>query len=214
MSQEDTMKKVFLVLFFSGVIVWIAGCNQMSSTFDCDECADTDTESDEDSDSDSETDSDEDSDDTYVSDGMYFTGGDIAWQVAPPDGVLTLADAVYYCDSLTLGDHDDWRIPTISELRSIVVGCPSIETAGECAITDEQTSVTEMENCDGCEFLSGPGLEGCYWPSSLTGVCGEYWSWTTATGTDAGSIFYEINFNFASVITGAQSPHVRCVRDL
>jgi len=33
---------------------------------------------------------------------------------------LTLPDAIEYCEALSLGGHDDWRLPNINELFSIV----------------------------------------------------------------------------------------------
>ncbi len=32
----------------------------------------------------------------------------------------TWEEALAYCEGLTLGDHSDWRLPTIKELNSIV----------------------------------------------------------------------------------------------
>jgi len=39
--------------------------------------------------------------------------------IGPEDG-LTWQDALNYCDGLTFAGYDDWRLPSISELLSIV----------------------------------------------------------------------------------------------
>jgi len=50
-----------------------------------------------------------------VSDGN--TG--LTWQQAEVTSTLTWEDALYYCENLSLGNHTDWRVPNIKELRSI-----------------------------------------------------------------------------------------------
>ncbi|HSW61198.1 MAG TPA: DUF1566 domain-containing protein, partial [bacterium] len=42
-----------------------------------------------------------------------------------------------YCNDLVLETKDDWRLPTISELRTIVKDDPVLKTGGTCHITDE-----------------------------------------------------------------------------
>jgi hypothetical protein len=46
-------------------------------------------------------------------------------------GFMSWRDAVIYCDKLSLGGHDDWRLPTIDELRTLLIkdrGYPKIDT--------------------------------------------------------------------------------------
>ena len=42
------------------------------------------------------------------------------WQKSPPSGTFTFAAAISYCEELSLGGHDDWRLPTRIEMTSIV----------------------------------------------------------------------------------------------
>ena len=44
----------------------------------------------------------------------------LMWQKATAPGTYTWAQAISYCENLTLGGHSDWRLPTIEELDSIV----------------------------------------------------------------------------------------------
>lgn len=44
----------------------------------------------------------------------------LMWQKTPPTEYMTWGEAHKYAESLALGDYDDWRVPTIKELHSIV----------------------------------------------------------------------------------------------
>jgi len=44
----------------------------------------------------------------------------LMWQDDAVGSTMTWADAGTTCDSLSLGGHDDWRLPSIDELESIV----------------------------------------------------------------------------------------------
>jgi hypothetical protein len=39
-------------------------------------------------------------------------------------------DALTFCADLTLGGRDDWRVPTVDELASILTGCGKYPPAG------------------------------------------------------------------------------------
>jgi hypothetical protein len=53
-----------------------------------------------------------------------------------PPGTSDVAGALAYCDALVLGGHDDWRLPTIDELRSLIRGCANTVTGGPCGASD------------------------------------------------------------------------------
>jgi Nucleosome binding factor SPN, SPT16 subunit len=54
-----------------------------------------------------------------------------------PSEMMMLDDAQNYCDNLVEGVIDDWRLPTIGELRTLIVNCPATEPGGVCGVTDE-----------------------------------------------------------------------------
>ena len=75
------------------------------------------------------------------------------------------ANSQTYCDNLVLAGHDDWRLPTIDELRTLVRGISTIEPGGKCptseSCSDQATCNDDKENtqgfgnsCLGCEALN------------------------------------------------------------
>ncbi len=81
-------------------------------------------------------------------------------------------DGVQYCKELVLGGYNDWRLPTIDELRTIVRGNPHTETDGDCPMTEGSPRATM--NDPGCMPITeygGPGEGGCYWTPELNGTC-------------------------------------------
>lgn len=75
------------------------------------------------------------------------------------------ADSITYCENLVLAGHDDWRLPTIDELRTLVRGVSTIEYGGKCPTSElcstQETCNEDKDNsqgfgnsCLGCEALN------------------------------------------------------------
>jgi hypothetical protein len=85
---------------------------------------------------------------------------------------LTSKEAIQYCEELVLGGYDDWRVPTIAELRSLLAGNPDTEAGGACPVDDNCTFMESWDTtCIGSVYGKGPGVNGCYLKDGLTGTC-------------------------------------------
>ena len=98
-------------------------------------------------------------------------------------------EAKTYCENLSFDGHDDWRLPTISELRSLIRGCDATELGGSCGVTDSCLDSTTCLNdpCWGCDYLEGPGDGGAYWPEGMTGEISWHWSSSPVADVDYGA---------------------------
>ncbi len=172
--------------------------------------------------SDDDTVDDDTTDDDTVDDDTSETtwideNTDLTWQNGPDIGepFLTYEEGGAYCEDLEWGGYDDWRLPTISELRSLIRDCAGTVTGGECGITDECLDADECRNdaCSGCAYLGGPGYGGAYWPAELFGLPDRYISSSMVPGPIPDHAWY-IHFGSAEVYWNGLSDHasVRCVR--
>jgi hypothetical protein len=132
-------------------------------------------------------------------------------------GSKDFPDARALCDNLATGGHDDWRLPTIDELRSLVVGCPATATDGPCPIHDACTSVAcDGPDCAGCTAGAGPGPDGRYLDGAFKpSVEAQFWSVTRIEANEAPA--FVVEFDTARVhwyVTTADVSYkgVRCVR--
>ena len=141
----------------------------------------------------------------------YDSSTGLHWQ-EPPANRRAWESANDYCSTLILGGKSDWRLPTIDELRSIVVNCPRHERDGACGIHNDCATSSCFEGCNEyCPEGGGP-TDGCYWKSPLTGGCTFYWS-STAHGNEP-NLAWGIEFPIGGV-TCPEKKHqnlIRCVR--
>lgn len=170
------------LLLVAGVL--LSACGDDDDTADLrtgddddDDISDPDDDGDDDDDDDDDNDNNNDNDDVW-----YDPTSGLTWQKSD-DCCYTWVEAGEYCEALNGTGAGGWRLPTISELRTLIQGCSATETAGACGVTDEcMTLDCWTAACNGCDYLEGPGLEGRYWPEGLTGIGYWYWSSTTVAG--------------------------------
>ncbi|NLH47892.1 MAG: DUF1566 domain-containing protein [Myxococcales bacterium] len=205
------MKKNFLLIFL--LLALLPAC-------DCDGNNDTGGKSDDDSvhdagddTMDDDTDLDDDSDNVTGSAWTDPLTG-LTWRVRPRNENLTWEDAATYCANLEL-PGGNWRLPTISELRTLIHGCVSTEPGGSCGVTDSCLDYEECvtDACKGCGNDDGPN-HGCYGPPELPGPCKRLWSSSSVAGVgyDAWYIYFGNAAVFRNDVVGNGTADVRCVR--
>ena len=137
----------------------------------------------------------------------------LIWQNQPAGNEMIWQEAIDYCTNLTQDDHSDWHLPTISELRSLIRGCPATETGGACGITDSCLSESSCQDsaCDGCSGGDGPA-GGCYWPDEMQGDCSWYY-WSASYAGDS-SHAWHVRFDSGHIYSDSKDGvyNVRCVR--
>jgi Protein of unknown function (DUF1566) len=206
-----TLKTALLVALVSSMALWLVLTVACGDDDDDDSGGgdyyvpsgdDDDTADDDDDDGDDDT---ADDDDTESVDKTWTdpTSG-LMWQTWTPDTWTpdtprletgTYAEAKEMCNGLIYANFGDWRLPSISELRSIVRGCPDTETGGACEVTDEcsfHSNDCNIGDCDNCPEKDGPYTNNnCYWPKEIDILdasygeqyghnCDIYWSSTIA----------------------------------
>ncbi len=139
---------------------------------------------------------------------------DLMWEDPPSEGIMTWDSAVSYCAALSLAVHGagEWRLPTISELRTLVRGCPATEDGGACGVTDACLDDPCNHDCGCGSVMGGPGADGCYWDPALEGGCSYYWS-SSSHAADP-SYAWGVGFYYAVVHVDCKDDYdsVRCVR--
>jgi len=147
----------------------------------------------------------------------------LMWQRGYSQEYMTLLEGQEYCSDLVVGGHDDWRLPTIDELRTIIEGCTDTEHGGDCAVTEEHATSNNWSDACYCEDNGGPGTNGFYWepdtweytidPSNENDANGYFWASTTVP--DESNSAWCVIFSNGNVTYFDQDlyNYVRCVRD-
>lgn len=132
--------------------------------------------------------------------------GNLLWSERSSD-TMEWNRAKHYCENLSESGYNDWRLPTISELRTLIQNCKNTETGGECGVTDTCLSQDDCKNkaCYGCENnkkvqYSKFGDKGLFWSSSLR--------------PESRSNAWYADFTYASINGHSEGKKsVRCVRN-
>lgn len=142
----------------------------------------------------------------------------LMWQVATEGQAGSKPQATATCSSLGLAGFSDWRLPDISELRSLIRGCPANELGGACDVTTSCVEYACLASCGSCPFGEGPGHAGCYWPAELGDIsyCGSFWSSDDVPDPIGGQpATWAVDFLFGSIHDEFQGlSGTRCVRQL
>ncbi len=147
--------------------------------------------------------------------GCWYDGNrGLEWQTTTQQQPMIWQDALAYCDSLNVGGRDDWRLPSIDELRTLIQGCSSSEGGGACNVSDSCTAPwCNNGACGGCSYRRGPAPSGMYIQVDLDGPVHDVWSSTAADLNTA----WRVNFNLGDVVAydkGAAHNTARCVRSV
>jgi hypothetical protein len=138
----------------------------------------------------------------------------LIWQREAASVRMNVEAALLYC-SENQGELPGigWRLPNVTELRTLVRGCPATEAAGACELTESCTSFDSCWSTDcwsTCMLGDGPG--GCYREQELEGSCSATWS-SDGVDDQMGRYWY-LGFRNGGLQhdLSTEESEVRCVR--
>lgn len=133
----------------------------------------------------------------------------LMWQRKRAPNTMNYQNAVNYCENLALGDYNDWRLPSISELKTLIVGCQSGTDA--CKVSDACLSRSCYSTLCYCADKQGPGEDGYYWQKGVW-QGGGIWFWSSSVRSDGSYGTWRTGFVGGMVYTRYDNSSVRCVR--
>ena len=104
--------------------------------------------------------------------------GEVEWSLIPIQN-KTWNEAAQYCSYSHEGGHNDWRLPTIDEIRTMVVNCPDTQPFGMCKISHKNGMLSKRDynkKCGGCRnsYIKLNG-KGWFWTSSGVSGTNHFW---------------------------------------
>ena len=131
--------------------------------------------------------------------------GDLDWSKKSVDQ-MNWKEAVNYCQNLTEDNHNDWRLPNIDELRTLIVNHPGTQTGGSCEISEKNGNLASKYEKKSCY-----GLEN----GNYSKLGDTDWFWSSSALANKKSRPWIINFSTGKIghSDGKTPRHVRCVRN-
>ena len=135
----------------------------------------------------------------------------LVWQKTPGPK-RSWSDGVAYCAGNVAGlPGSGWRLPTISELRTLVRGCASLVTGSTCGVVDPGclSGSCRGSNCDACGNVGS-----CYWDTAALGTSCTDYTWATSVVPEYGNWYWELHFGDGAMAYGGGGTlrDIRCVR--
>ena len=130
--------------------------------------------------------------------------GNLQWSNKAPR-YMNWNDAVNYCENLNEGGFDDWRLPNIDELRTIIQNHPGTQSGGSCPISEKAGKLSSNDWTKDCRGRDGSNF-------SKLGDIG--WFWSSSTLSDSSNGAWGVTFNNGDVGHSGKYnvDSVRCVR--
>ena len=138
----------------------------------------------------------------YIKEGRKI--GKFIWSERSPDK-MNWNDAKQYCEDLTEGGFDDWRLPNIDELRSLIQNHSGTQTGGSCPISEKAGKLSSDDRTDDCYGRKGSNF-------SKLGDEGLFWSSSVPSDDSSGAWFVNFNNGDVDYYGKGYYYYVRCVR--
>ncbi|HTU58623.1 MAG TPA: DUF1566 domain-containing protein [Polyangiales bacterium] len=119
----------------------------------------------------------------------------LVWTIAAPQ---TWPAASAHCQSLQTCELDDWQLPSIDLLRSVIRGCPATQTGGACRVNDSCLADRCEDGCAGCAAGTGPST-GWYLPAEVVGGSIDVF-WSTAVASDHADMAWSLDASSGAII--------------
>lgn len=131
----------------------------------------------------------------------------LVWTFKSPDK-MTWKEAYSYCTRLNEGGYNDWRMPNIDELRTLIQNCSNTQTGGQC-------KVSSKNRC----LYSDCATYNCFCQTDNSGKYSKFWDsdygvWSSSISSDHADYAWIIDFTSGRIgVTDVQNDNVvRCVR--
>ena len=138
----------------------------------------------------------------------------LMWSSISAEG-MDWSSAIDYCKALNENEYEHWRLPNISELRTIITNCEGSQAGGECLVSapDHLSSVDRDEDTCTCGETEGSEGEETDKNFSIFGD-GSIWLWSSSALNGDKDFAWSVNFGEANVKIRDKSDDsfVRCVR--
>ena len=129
---------------------------------------------------------------------------DLDWsQTKSP--LLSLDDAISYCENLSENNYNDWRLPNIDELRTLIVNHPGTKTGGSCEISEKNGNLASKYEKEACYAREN---------GNYSKLGDADWFWSSSALANKKSRRWIINFSTGKIghSAGKIPRYVRCVR--
>lgn len=119
---------------------------------------------------------------------------------------MNLDEAVSYCSNLNESGHNDWRLPNIDELRTLIQNHSGTVTGGTCPVSEKTGKLASTDKTNDCNRRSGNNF------CKLESVSGFFWS--SSRQSDHPDTGWVVDFSGGGVVRSNTMIHgyVRCVR--
>ena len=122
----------------------------------------------------------------------------LQWSEKAPNS-MTWDEAKQYCKNLDEGGHNDWRLPNIDELRTLIKA-PETISGGKCQISEKAGKLASEDHTNDCICRSKLDDTGQFWSSSVLSGDSDF----------AWDVSFNLGFVYHSRKNAANS--IRCVR--
>lgn len=126
----------------------------------------------------------------------------LEWSTNRSSNPMSQEKAVEYCKNLNEGGHNDWRLPNIGELRTVIKNCPKTESGGACKCSEKWNPAECL-----CEIKQNNG--GYYSKLGDDNII----LWSSSSGSSEAA--WKVDFSTAGVFLTnkfLQGGYARCVR--